>query len=165
MLKSTDIVELIIEDHKPLKELIEVMKDSEKDMVERVTAFREFIPILIAHAKPEGEILYTFMKKNKKLREGGFEGEVEHILAEQLVEEAKRTDDEDLLSARIKVFAELVEHHLKEEEKGLLPDVKRNSTSNERILLGSHFLKLKLEYLAAGDENIEPDTKYAELMH
>lgn len=158
-LKNSDIVDLILEDHKPLKELIKVMKDSDVSGEERWNAFQEFAPTLVAHAKPEEEVLYVDMKKNEELREEAFEGEVEHILADQLVEEIKRTTDEDLRSARIKVLAELVEHHIEEEEEELLPDFKKETELKERAELGNRFLALKLEYLAVGDENIIPDPK------
>lgn len=159
ILKETDIVSIIMEDHKPLKELIEIMKDSEKPAEQRLAAFNEFAPALIAHAKPEEEILYNYMKNDDDLREEGCEGEVEHILADQLVEEIKRTDDDDMRSAKIKVLAELVEHHIEEEEDELLPDFKKESDADVRSKLGNAFLELKLKYLAAGDENIIPDPK------
>src|SRR5690242_6178408 len=102
--EKTDIVDIILEDHKPIKELIEVMKDSDREFAERKAAFEEFAPILIAHAKPEEEILYTYMKRKNELREEGYEGEVDHTLADQLLEECKRTRDEDILSAKIKIL-------------------------------------------------------------
>ncbi len=158
-LTESDIVNLILEDHKPLKELIKIMKDSDIPAQERFDAFNEFSPTLIAHAKPEEEILYTFMKTDEDLREEAFEGDVEHALADQLMEEIKRTTDEDLKSARIKVLAELVEHHIEEEEEELLPDFKKNSDTKQRSILGNDFLELKLKYLAAGDDNVIPDPK------
>ena len=158
-LQSTDIVDLILKDHEPLKKLIKIMKDSDKELSERKAAFEEFAPVLIAHAKPEELVLYTFMKRDEELREEAFEGDVEHTLADQLLEECKRTDDEDLLGARIKVLAELVEHHIEEEEEELLPDFKKNSEHRDRIKLGEKFLKLKIDYLAAGDDNVIPDPK------
>lgn len=155
--RQTDIVEAILEDHKPLKELIKVMKDSESEIAVRKAAFQEFAPLLIAHAKPEEETLYVFMKANEEFREGGFEGDVEHQLADQLLEECKRTTDDELLGARIKVLAELVEHHIEEEEEELLPDFKKNSDEAERLKLGNRFFGLKASYLAAGDDNVIPD--------
>lgn len=155
--RQTDIVEVILEDHKPLKELIKVMKDSDSEIALRKAAFQEFAPLLIAHAKPEEETLYVYMKGNKELREEGFEGDVEHQLADQLLEECKRTTDDDLLGARIKVLAELVEHHIEEEEEELLPDFKKNSDEAERIQLGNRFFGLKASYLAAGDDNVITD--------
>ncbi len=156
--EDADIVEFILEDHKPLKQLIEVMKDTEKhSLEERFSAFEEFAPTLIAHAKPEEETLYNYMKKVDDLREHGFEGEAEHVLADQLVEEIKRTKDEDKKSAKIKVLAELVEHHIEEEEKTLLPDFKTKAGDKIKWQLGNQFMELKVKYLAAGDDNVIED--------
>lgn len=145
-----DIVNMILEDHKPLKELIEIMKDTDKEPEERADAFAQFAPLLISHAKPEEQVLYTVMKANEGLREEGFEGDVEHMLADQLVEEIMRTDDDDLWSARVKVLAELVEHHIEEEESELLPDFKKNSEPRQRQKMGQQFLMLKTKMLEQG---------------
>jgi hypothetical protein len=157
---ESDIVNIILEDHKALKELIEVMKDSEKSQEERFAAFEEFAPTLIAHAKPEEASLYKYMKQNEELKEEGCEGEVEHMLADQLVEEIKRASDNDMKAAQIKVLAELVEHHIEEEESELLPDFKKEAEPQIRARLGDQFLELKVQYLAAGDENIIPDEAF-----
>lgn len=159
MRQETDIVSLILEDHKALKKLIKVMKDSDRSQDERFAAFQEFMPALIAHAKPEEQTLYTVMKQDDELREDAFEGDVEHILADQLVEEIQRTEDADLRSAQIKVLAELVEHHIEEEEEDLLPEFKKASDEEIRSKMGNEFLQLKIRYLAAGDDNIVPDPK------
>ena len=82
-----------------------------------------------------------------------FEGDIEHGLADQLVEEIKRTEDDDMWSARVKVLAELVEHHIEEEEEELLPDYKNNSETAERMQLGQLFLKLKTQLLEQGGED------------
>ena len=150
---ESDIVNIILEDHKPLKRLIKIMKDSDKhSMDERAEAFAEFAPLLFVHAKPEEQVLYTFMKTDEELREGAFEGDVEHQLADQLIEEIKRTDDQDLWSARVKVLAELVEHHIEEEEEDLLPDFKKESEPKERLAMGQKFLLLKTQLLEQGAE-------------
>lgn len=156
-LSQTDIVNLILEDHKPLKQLIKVMKDTDKDLEVRADAFAEFAPLLISHAKPEEQVLYTFMKSDEELREEGFEGDVEHQLADQMVEEIMRTEDQDLWSARVKVLAELVEHHIEEEEEELLPDFKKNSEVKERSKMGEMFLRLKTEMLAKGGLDTVPE--------
>lgn len=163
--QDSDIVSVILEDHKSLKELIKVMKDSEEFPQERVAAFEEFVPLLTAHAKPEEEILYAFLRKNEELKEEVCEGEVEHEIADQLVEEIKRTTDLDMKAAKVKVLAELVEHHIEEEEEDLLPDYRKQSESSERSKLGNDFLDLKLRYLAAGDENIISDPKTENMEH
>lgn len=150
--KSQDIIDLILIDHEPLKKLLKIMKNSDKDMEERWSAFQEFTPLLVAHAKAEEQVLYTFLKEENDMREEGFEGDVEHALAEQTLNEAKATDGDDLRSARIKVLAELVEHHIKEEEEDMLPDFKKNSTKEDRLRLGE-------EYLAHKDQVQTEDVK------
>lgn len=160
-----DIIDLILNDHKPLKKLIKVLKNSDTELEVRQNAFEEFAPLLTVHAKPEERTMYLFMKDDEELREQGFEGDVEHALADQLVEEIKRTDEEDLWSARVKVLAELVEHHIEEEEDELLPDFKKHSEKEERVNLGKEFMRLKqeLENMGGKDTVEEEDFEIEEL--
>lgn len=151
--QKTDIVTLILEDHRALKRLIKILKNSELEFDQRQVAFDDFAPILVSHAKPEEETLYTYMKSNDELREAAFEGEVEHNIADQLIEEIKRTVDSEMWSARVKVLAELVEHHIEEEESDFLPDFKKNSPAIEREQLGELFLQMKTELLEKGGED------------
>ncbi|HEX4924025.1 MAG TPA: hemerythrin domain-containing protein [Bdellovibrionales bacterium] len=157
--ESLDIVELILDDHKQLKELIAVLKDSEKDLSERRAAFEKFAPLLVTHAQPEELVLYTKMKDDEELREHGFEGEVEHQLADQLLMEAGETEDDDLWSARVKVLAELVEHHIDEEEKELLPEFKKHASAEERAKLGELFLAAKDNTKEDGSEYVPTTTR------
>lgn len=153
-LENQDIVELILEDHKALKSCIKIMKDSDKDMKLREQAFDEFAILLPTHAKPEEETWYRTMKSGD-MREEGFEGDVEHQIADRLLAEIKATDDADLWSARVKVIAELVEHHIEEEEEDMLSEYRGQSTSDERRKLGQEFLRLKSAALAtAGEEDV-----------
>lgn len=147
-----DIITLILKDHAPLKKLIKIMKNSDKDLSERQDAFEQFCPLLVAHAKSEEQVLYAHLKEQDDLREEALEGDVEHGLADQMVEEAMRTDDEDLWSARVKVLAELVEHHIEEEEEELLPDFRKNSEREERVELGEEYLAAKENINGNGTE-------------
>jgi hypothetical protein len=102
---SDDIIRLILADHKPLKECIQVMKDDDKPEAERRSAFEKFSTLLVLHAQAEEQSLYTDMKKHKDMRMEAFEGDVEHGLADQVLEETKRTEDKDVWFARVKVLA------------------------------------------------------------
>lgn len=158
--QGDDIIDLILADHKPLKQLIKIMKDSDKhDLNERQQAFEEFAPLLVTHAKPEEQTMYVFMKDAEDLREEGLEGDVEHGLADQLVEEIKRTDEEDLWTARVKVLAELVEHHIEEEEEEMLPHFRKKSKKEERVQLGVAFLEMKAEFEAQGGKDAPEETQ------
>lgn len=152
--EGQDVIKLLLEDHKPLKQLMKIMKDSEKyNLDQRQEAFEEFAPLLLIHAKPEEQTVYAFMKEDEELRQDGFEGDVEHMLADQLVEEINRTEDQDLWSARVKVLAEMVEHHIEEEEDEMFSDLKKQSELEDRILLGKEYLVLKDKLIAVGGKD------------
>lgn len=140
---NSDIVELILQDHRPLKDLIKILKNAKGDASERFEAFEKFAPLLLSHAKPEEESLYDFLKSNDEMILEGIEGDTEHGLALQLVDEIYDTVDENLWSAKVKVLAELVEHHIKEEEGAMLPHFRKHSTPEERTSLGAQYLRLR----------------------
>lgn len=143
MVEGGDIIDLILEDHRPLKDLIGKLKDSDLDPGDKMVAFEEFASLLMIHSKPEEESLYTYMKEDEELRTEGMEGQVEHELADQLIAEIKAESDPDMWQAKVKVLAEIVEHHIEEEEETLLPDFKKESSSEERSELGQKFMELK----------------------
>ncbi len=161
--QKSDIVDLILNDHKSLKGLIEVMKNPEKSQEERYAAFEEFAELLLIHARTEEEVLYSRMKEDEELIEYAFEGDVEHNLADILVEEINVTSDEDMRAAQIKVLAELVEHHIEEEENEILPEFKKLCKFSERKELGDQFVKFQQECIAACNEEINLDPKVERL--
>lgn len=141
--QSHDIIDLILEDHKPLKELIKILKDTEADPGERFTAFEKFAPLLNVHSKPEEQSLYAHLKKDDELRVDALEGDAEHAISDLLLHEIFEVEDKDMWSAKVKVLAELVENHIKGEEHDLLPAFKKNSDEKLRLELGGQFLHLK----------------------
>ncbi len=139
-----DIIKLILADHEPLKRFIGILKDLDTPIRTRRRIFDQFVPLLLVHARSEQESLYTFLKdENKELRIDGLEGDVEHELAEHMVEEVKMSEGAELWSARAKVLAELVEHHLKEEESDIFPAFKKESDVEDRVMIGKQYLELK----------------------
>lgn len=109
-----DIIKLIKRDHKPLRKLLEVLKDIEIDAKKRQVALIEFAPLLLNHARSEERALYQLMEKKEELRADSYQG--------------------------------VVEHHLDEEEEEVLPDYKKQSTSEERILVGKRYLQFKKKF-------------------
>lgn len=144
---QTDIIDLIKRDHKPLKKLIKIMKSEDATVTQKKAAFKQFAPTLVAHAKPEERTWYVNMKNDDDMIVEGLEGDVEHGLADQLCNELKRTKDNDMFEAKVKVLAEMVEHHIEEEEEDMLPKFKRNSTKEERSILAEKYEKFREEYL------------------
>lgn len=150
---NENIITIIKEDHKPLKELIAIMKDIDQSPDDRIEAFKNFMPLLITHAKAEEQSLYEFMKTQNELREFAFEGEAEHSVADQLCEEIERTTDNDQILARIKVLAESVEHHIREEENNILPNVEKHLDQNTLLELSEDYTDFQDEIISEGQDN------------
>ncbi|MGE3262343.1 MAG: hemerythrin domain-containing protein [Bacteriovoracia bacterium] len=144
---QNDILEIILKDHKPLKKLIKTMKNSEATLPELRKAFSEFAPLLLNHAKPEEKALYVPMKeRDSDIRTEGFEGDTEHHIADGLIEEIKATTDKDEWRARVKVLAELVEHHIEEEEEDMFKDVRKEFDLEERVEMGQEYSRLYQDF-------------------
>lgn len=142
-----DIVELILRDHRELKDLYHVMKDDDASYAQRKAAFKKFAPLLVAHAKAEEQTWYQNMKTEEDMNVEALEGDTEHELADGLCKQTKKTKDKDTFLARCKVLAELLDHHIKEEEKEMLPAYKHQSSIKQRTKLGTKYEKLHAKYL------------------
>ena len=145
--ESGDIASLILKDHKPIKELILILKDPDVSISEKQTAYAEFEPTLSCHARAEEESLYVYLKQEDDLRIEGLEGDTEHAIADQLMNEINESEgDDDTWMAKVKVLAEIVDHHVKEEEKDVLKEVRKDFSSEERKEIGKVYSRLLNQY-------------------
>lgn len=154
-----DISALILRDHKPIKELILILKDPEASFATKQPAFEEFELLLSCHAKAEEESLYVHLKEDDDLRAEGLEGDTEHAIADQLMLEVNQSEgDEDIWMAKVKVLAEVVDHHIKEEEKEVLKKARKEFGAEEREAIGAEYSELLNKYLQEnGTEARYPD--------
>jgi hypothetical protein len=129
------------------------MKDSSYDFEERLQAASEFAPLLVTHAKAEEKSLYDFLKTKPEFREYAFEGMAEHTIADQLCEEISAGGERDELGGKIKVLAEAVEHHIKEEENDILPDVQKKIDKKKLVALTDVYNKVQEELIAMGQDD------------
>ena len=107
------------EDHEEVSGLIEQMIKTE-DGKERGEIFKEMMSKLLAHSHAEQNVLYKKMEKseNEKSRSFAYEGENEHQIVEQQLQQMARARNKasEQWTAQATVLKELVEHHVEEEE-------------------------------------------------
>ena len=87
MEKASSIVDLILIDHKVLKDCIKKLKDETVDKAEKLTVGRTFIETLAAHAEAEEECLYDKVKNMEDMRRSVLEGYEEHGIAKEKMHE------------------------------------------------------------------------------
>lgn len=140
-----DIVAAIEEDHKGLRNYLSILKDTGKDMTERRRAYAAFSALLKSHSKAEQTAVYvpTLKLPGHEMHIKVAEGYVEHFLADELMKKMARTKDALMWSAHANVLAETTEHHLKEEERDLLPLVRKTAPPEQNAQMLKKFVQLR----------------------
>jgi len=146
--QELSVIDLILIDHRFLKECIEVLTDENADKRKKMSVAREFLDAIALHSSAEKKAIYTSLEKNEDLHSNILEAEVEHGIVDKKVKALKikflhARVLKDELEAELKVLAELLKHHLMEEESEMLPkmnDVIDDETLND---MGREFMKIR----------------------
>lgn len=157
---SEDITFLILKDHIPLKAFIKVLKTEDGDRKSKGQPFEEFAYHLTCHARTEEETLYVAMKNFGDLKVPSFEGDTEHAMADQLVQEINATADDNEWLAKVKVLAESVEHHIDEEEESMLKKVEKTMPEGQRANLGAEYTRLMDEYRTLFEVEVPKNVRF-----
>ncbi len=165
-----DVLEMLIEDHKKVKKMFrDFEKKNEQDdtegcreIVERTCAELE------VHATLEEELFYPAIRKAMKDKDLIDEAEVEHGSAKQLIAQLKKMESSDpKYAATFTVLGEYINHHVREEEGEIFPQLNRStqvdwgSLSDQVIerkaeLMQQHGLAEEDEEAGEGSEDREP---------
>lgn len=139
------------QDHEEVSGLIERMIKTE-DAKERTAIFKEMMGKLLAHSHAEQSVLYKKMEKseNEKSRSFAYEGENEHQIVEQQLQQMARARNKgtEQWTAQATVLKELVEHHVKEEENTGFSCARSEFDSGMLEKLGEQFRRQKEKLLA-----------------
>lgn len=143
-----NIVDILLLDHKYLKECIKVLKDNDEDKRTKLKIAKCFLDAVHKHSEAEKRSVYAPLLKVQDLRREMIEGEIEHGIIDSKVKmlTAKLTGLRTLgeeLEIEMKVVAELLEHHIKEEEGGVFPKMKKDLDKTILNEMGFQFMKLR----------------------
>lgn len=127
--------ELLMKQHRLVEDLFEQFEEAEG--AERNGIFEKLAANLVAHDAIEREIFYPACDEALG-KEDDVLGEslVEHGVVEFCLFRADKNQDSDDFEKYVDVLKEMVEHHVKEEEKELIPKVKRAIDADELETLG-----------------------------
>jgi len=124
---AKDTVSAIKSDHDALREFLGLLKNTDRDMTARRQAYVSFSALLQSHSMAEEKAVYSTAAKlvGREMHLKVAEGYVEHRLADDVMKRIKSVKDPTEWSAHANVLAEVVEHHLQEEERELLPKIRK----------------------------------------
>ncbi len=140
-----DVITAIKEDHDSLRNYLDTLKNTEESMQKRRKAYEDFSALLKSHTVAEENAVYKIgmTLPGKEMHIKFAEGFVEHQLADDIMKRMESTEDAMAWSAHANVLSEIVEHHLKEEERDLLPQVRRAADLQTNMDMLTEFLSLR----------------------
>ncbi|MFJ6946792.1 hemerythrin domain-containing protein [Streptomyces wuyuanensis] len=150
-----DVVELILDDHRTMEDLLRRMRSIEAD---RAKALREFSRLLIAHGEAEESEVYPALRRYKRIDDDEVDhGEEEHADGNKALLALLEVDDVggDEWDEKLENLVEAVSHHLDEEERTLLNEARRHVPEERRAELGEAFLRERADLLASDCGNAE----------
>ena len=114
-------------DHEEVNGILEQLKATSKNaQKKREELFQKLKMELIPHMEAEEHILYPALKESKEALEHVLESLEEHHVSEMVLKELDKTSvSEENWGAKLSVFKDLVEHHVKEEEDKIFKDAEK----------------------------------------
>jgi hemerythrin-like domain-containing protein len=152
--KTPNAIDLLKQDHAAVKK---AFKQFEKSKYKDPNARREFVATicndLIMHTELEEQIFYPAVRQKLKNDDLMNEALVEHNSAKQLIAELQKMQGDDpMLKATASVLSEYVNHHVREEEREILPKAQRLKLDLAGLADEMRARKDELKALAFGKE-------------
>jgi hemerythrin superfamily protein len=148
-----DILTKLKKEHREVQLLLDELVDSES-APERKALLKKIQLALVPHSRAEEKVVYDAVRalKDKKARQDGEEGYLEHSLADRMLATlGKITNARSVeFSAAAKVLHELIQHHIGEEESAIWSDVKDNFSDDEREQMNRDFEAAKKKVRISG---------------
>ncbi|MDP3977225.1 MAG: hemerythrin domain-containing protein [Pseudomonas sp.] len=144
--KRQDATTLLRADHKLVSELFAEYEKA-RSVTKKKQLVAQICTELSVHAQIEEEIFYPAVKLALKDKELVPEATVEHATLKDLIAQVEGIEpDGEMFDAKIKVLAEYVEHHVKEEQNEMFPKAK--ATDLDMKDLGDKLSERKAELMA-----------------
>lgn len=154
-LTSGDVVDLILADHRTFEDLLRTLRDSTTD---RDAARQAFATLHVAHAEAEELKVYPTLRRKDAISEHDEDhGEEEHAEGHEALldvleaEDLEGADFDEL----VEKLAEVVNHHLTEEELTILNPAREDVDAEVRHRLGADFVEERNRLIDAGCGDIE----------
>ncbi|MDX9990583.1 MAG: hemerythrin domain-containing protein [Anaerolineales bacterium] len=111
-----EFFQLLKKEHKTIMDILDQLEDTE-EAKKREELFQKLKEELLPHMRAEESTFYEPLLAKKDTRDVALEGTEEHHASDLVFKELeKMPKDKDEWAAKLTVFKEMVEHHIKEEE-------------------------------------------------
>jgi len=143
---SITITKALIEHHNEMRKLVKEIKNDPSKFI----FLKKHLDI---HHELEEDLLLSKLHVRKETKDESLESQEEHfVLNILLLDLADFPKDNSRWMVKFKVFEEILDHHLTEEEEDLFPEVENILTKEEQTASGAQFKDLKERRLLAALE-------------
>ena len=136
-----NIFQRIKQDHDDAREVIDKLKaTAPRAWKQRCELFDHLKIDMWVHHKVEEAVFYSHLRAGKEMHGEAMEAYNEHHMANGVFEELDTFPvDSEEWGMKFKALCELVEHHMKEEERDFFPAAKKVLSKEEALLMGERF--------------------------
>lgn len=114
---SAKLLKMLKDDHQSVMDLFEEAEENSSDG-QAQELFGQIQKELQVHMEGEEKFLYPVLAENEESREITLEAFEEHGVAKTLMKQfGRQTPGDERWMAKLKVLKEIIEHHVKEEER------------------------------------------------
>jgi hypothetical protein len=138
-----DIISCLLEDHDLLRGQLTVLRLNGATLPEKREALERLTFLLASHTRAEEEVVLARALELEPLQVEAMEALEEHEVTENEIQRVKHSGDNVQFAARMNVLCDLIEHHLKEEEEDLFPELSNRVSAEEREELGMRYREVK----------------------
>lgn len=146
-LEGRNIIDLIKQDHEKARSLFEkVEKSGKREVAALQKLFTQLEEELEVHMEGEERFLYSMLEQHEEARDKVLESYEEHQVAKTLLGTFKSLAiDDERWKAKVSVLHEVVEHHMKEEEREVFKLVKKAFNKSQLEEMALQFMQHKRE--------------------
>lgn len=140
---ATDVVELILADHRRFEELFRALRDRNTD---RSAVLGELAALLVAHAEAEESEVYPALKRYKEVDNAEVDhGAEEHAEGHQALLALMEVEDtgSEEWESKLEELVQALNHHVDEEERTILNDARQEVSDERRDELGRLFAEVR----------------------
>lgn len=131
-----DVTKLLEKDHRAVEALFARFEAADYD-AEAGRVYREISDRLWLHSRVEEQVLYPAAEDVAELKEDVVEARTEHERVKETMREIDALEPTaEEFRPKVKVLRELVEHHVKEEEREFFPKTRKALPGVQLELLG-----------------------------
>jgi hypothetical protein len=142
-----DVIELIEQDHRAVERVFEQLRSGSGERRQLLIQLEE---LLLPHAKAEEQAVYPTMQQADLPSFDRREADEEHLEAEDLLMRLEaQIDDDTSFRSTLEALIEAVNHHVEEEEREALPELRQRCDAGTLTKLGERFETAKAGFLEA----------------